>query len=134
MISAYRARQIRRLIERAVTSLTDEDALECPTLFEAWTAGAAIEIGARREYGGKLYRCEQSHTTVQEWTPDKTPALWTAIAMPGEIPVWRQPSGAQDAYRAGDRVHYPDESGPVYVSTADNNVWQPGVYGWEVTA
>ena len=41
MISAYRARQIRRLIERAVTSLTDEDALECPTLFEAWTAGAA---------------------------------------------------------------------------------------------
>lgn len=27
-------------------------------------------------------------------------------------------------------VHYPDENGPVYVSTVDNNVWEPGVYGW----
>lgn len=131
MISAYRARQLRRLIEQAVQSLDDEDALECPELFEGWTPGVYVEAGARLEYGGKLYRCEQAHTTSAEWTPDKTPALWTEVAKPGEIPVWRQPTGAQDAYQKGDKVHYPSENDPVYVSTVDNNVWAPGVYGWE---
>lgn len=134
MISAYRARQLRKLIEQAVTSLPDEDALECATLFEAWGAGIYVEAGARMEYDGKLYKCVQTHTTAAEWTPDKTPALWTEVAKPGEIPVWRQPTGAQDAYMKGDKVHYPDKDGPVYVSIVDNNVWQPGVYGWEEEA
>ena len=132
MISAYRARRLRRLIEQAVTSLPDEDALECTTLFEAWAPGVYVEAGARMAYGGKLYRCEQTHTTAAEWPPDATPALWTEVAKPGEIPVWRQPTGAQDAYMAGDKVHYPGENDPVYVSTVDNNTWAPNVYGWEV--
>ena len=50
------------------------------------------------------------------------------------IPVWSQPTGAQDAYKMGDKVHYPDADGPVYESTADDNVWEPGVYGWEQVA
>ena len=54
------------------------------------------------------------------------------MAEPGTIPIWKQPTGAQDAYMTGDKVHYPDADGPVYVSTVDNNVWQPGVYGWEL--
>lgn len=131
MISAYRARQLRKLIEQAVTSLPDEDALGCATLFEAWAPGIYVEAGARLEYGGKLYKCVQAHTTAAEWPPDSTPALWTEVAKPGEIPVWRQPTGVQDAYMTGDKVHYPGENDPVYVSTVDNNVWEPGVYGWE---
>lgn len=131
MISAYRARQLRRLIEQAVTSLPDEDALECATLFEAWSAGISVAVGDRMEYGGKLFKCVQAHTTAAEWPPDRTPALWTEVAKPGEIPVWRQPTGAQDAYMKGDKVHYPGENDPVWVSAVDNNVWEPGVYGWE---
>lgn len=131
MITAYRARQLRRLIEQAVQSLPDEDALECATLFEAWAVGISVSIGDRLEYGGKLYKCVQAHTTTAEWTPDATPALWTEVAKPGEIPVWKQPTGAQDAYMTGDKVHYPGENDPVYVSTVDNNTWAPGVYGWE---
>ena len=132
MISAYRARQLRRLIEQAVTSLPDEDALECATLFEAWRTGISAAVGVRMEYGGKLFKCVQTHTTAAEWPPDATPALWTEVAKPGEIPVWRQPTGAQDAYMTGDKVHYPGENDPVYVSTVDNNTWAPNVYGWEV--
>ena len=81
---------------------------------------------------GKLYRCVQAHTSQTDWTPDAAPALWTEVARPGEIPVWKQPSGAQDAYRKGDRVRYPDESGPVYESLTDGNVWPPDAYpeGW----
>ena len=85
-----------------------------------------------KRHGGKLYRCVQGHTSQEGWEPDKTPALWTEVALPGEIPVWKQPTGAQDAYNTGDKVHYPDKDGPVYVSTVDANVWEPGVYGWEV--
>ena len=32
-----------------------------------------------------------------------------------------------------DMVYYPDRDGEIYISTIDNNVWEPGVYGWEQT-
>lgn len=126
------ARKLRPLIEKAAASLPDEDALEGVELFPAWMDGVDYAAGERIRYGGKLYRCEQAHTAQADWTPDATPALWTEVAQPGEIPVWKQPTGAQDAYMTGDKVHYPDKDGPVYISTVDNNVWQPGVYGWEL--
>lgn len=50
------------------------------------------------------------------------------------ISVQNQPTGAQDAYAKGDKVHYPDANSPVYESTVDNNVWKPGVYSWEQVA
>lgn len=37
-------------------------------------------------------------------------------------------TGAHDAYNRGDKVSY---NGKHYISTIDNNVWEPGVYGWE---
>jgi len=127
-----RARQIRPLIEKAAASLPDEDALEAVELFPSWESGIDYTAQIRVRFGGKLYRCEQSHTSQAGWEPPSTPALWTEVAEPGTIPVWRQPTGAQDAYMAGDKVHYPDADGAVYVSTVDNNTWEPGVYGWEL--
>lgn len=123
---------LRKLIEQAAVSLPDEDALEGVELFPAWTAGKEFATDIRVGYNGKLYRCVQTHTSQIGWEPPVTPALWTEVAKPGEIPVWKQPSGAQDAYQTGDKVHYPDRDGPVYVSIMDNNVWEPTVYGWEV--
>ena len=111
---------------------TDEQALDAIGIYPAWTSGKDYALGIRVRYGEKLYRCEQAHTSQADWTPPDTPALWTEVAEPGTIPVWRQPTGAQDAYMVGDKVHYPDEDGAVYISTVDNNVWEPSVYGWEV--
>ena len=126
---------LRAMIEKSATSLPDEDALEAVELFPAWAAGKTTGInyavGDRVRYEGKLYKCVQAHTSQIGWEPDKTPALWTEVAEPGEIPVWRQPTGAQDAYQTGDKVWYPEKDTTVYVSTMDNNVWEPGVYGWE---
>lgn len=134
-----RALQLRAMIEKASVSLPDEDALEAVELFPAWAADTAYAADQRVRYNGSsgtptptLYKCVQGHTSQAGWEPDKTPALWTEVAKPGEIPVWRQPTGAQDAYNKGDRVHYPDADGPVYVSIVDANVWEPGVYGWEM--
>ena len=126
-----KARALRPMIEKAAVSLPDEDALEAVELFPAWKAETAYAVGERIRYGEKLYRCEQAHTSQAAWIPPETPALWTEVAKPGEIPVWRQPTGAQDAYMTGDKVHYPDKDGPVYMSITDNNTWLPDVFGWE---
>lgn len=125
---------LRALIEKAVKSLSDMDALECVTLFPAWEADKAYEIDDRLKYNSTLYKVVQAHTSQQDWTPDITPNLYTEVAEPGTIPVWRQPTGAQDAYRIGDKVHFPDEDGPVYVCTIDYNVYAPNVAGWELEA
>lgn len=130
MISRARAYELRAMIEKAVISLSDDDALESVELFPQWRIGFSYEIDQRIRYEGKLYRCVQSHTSQEGWEPPVTPALWTEVAKPGEIPVWKQPTGAQDAYMAGDKVHYPEATDPVYVSDVDNNVWAPNVYGW----
>ena len=126
-----KAKKLRQVIEQASVSLPDEDALEAVELFPVWAAGVRYEKPVRVQYGGKLFRCEQSHTSQAGWEPDITHAIWTEVAKPGEIPVWRQPTGAQDAYRLGAKVHYPDAAGPVWTSTIDYNTYQPGVYGWE---
>ena len=123
--------RLRDLIRQAAESLPDEDALDGVELFPAWTLDRTYEAGQRIRYGNKLYKCVQAHTSQDGWEPNVTPALWTEVAKPGEIPVWKQPTGTQDAYMKGDKVHYPDREGLVYVSTVDANVWQPGVYGWE---
>ena len=132
MISRERARLLRAMIEKAAVSLPDEDALEAIELFKAWYSGISYLAGERVRYEGKLYRCEQAHTSQVGWEPPVTPALWTEVAEPGEIPVWRQPTGAQDAYMAGDKVHYPTKEDPVYISTLDYNTYPPDIYGWEV--
>ena len=45
------------------------------------------------------------------------------------VAEWKQPTGAHDAYMAGDKVLY---KGVVYKSLIDSNVWSPDVYpnGW----
>lgn len=97
-----------------------------------WVENAEYKRGERDQYDDKLYRCEQSHTSQAGWEPPNIHALWTEIAKPGEIPVWKQPTMEQDAYMKGDKVHYPLLSSPVYVSNFDNNVWAPDVYGWDL--
>ena len=133
MISLEKARQLRAMIEKASSSLSDEDALEAEELFAVWASGTEYVAEQRIRYGGKLYRCVQGHTAQEGWEPDKTPALWTEVALPGEIPVWKQPTGAQDAYNKGDRVWYPAKFTTVYVSLIDANVYSPEAYpaGWE---
>ena len=126
------AYKLREMLHKASTSLPDEDALEAVELFPAWAAGVAYAVDQRIRYGEKLYRVVQAHTSQTGWEPPNVPALFTEVAKPGEIPEWKQPTGAQDAYMTGDLVHYPDADGPVYRCTVDNNVYAPDVYGWEV--
>lgn len=125
-----RALYLRSIIEQAAASLSDETALNAVELFPAWAADTAYEADIRVRYEGNLYRVVQAHTSQEGWEPPNVPALFTQVALPGEIPVWVQPTGAQDAYMTGDQVHYPTASGPVYESVMDYNVYDPLTYGW----
>jgi len=126
------AYKLRDMLHKASISLSDEDAIEAVELFPKWATGIDYVVDQRIRYEDKLYRVVQAHTSQEGWEPPATPALWTEVAKPGEIPVWKQPTGAQDAYMAGDKVHYPEATDPVYVSDVDNNVWAPNVYGWSL--
>lgn len=128
------AKKMRAMMERSAVSLTDEDALQAIELFPLWQPDKSYSAEERLRYSEKLYRVVQAHTSQADWTPDITPALYTEVAKPGEIPVWKQPTGAQDAYNKGDKVHYPTADDPVYESTVDANVWSPDTYGWEVVS
>lgn len=120
--------RLRNLIRKAAESLTDDDALDGVELFKPWQTDTAYVAGERLRYADKLYRVVQAHTSQADWTPDITPALYTDIADPAEEwPEWRQPTGAQDAYAAGDKVSHNDKH---WISDVDGNVWEPGVYGW----
>lgn len=115
----------------SIEQLPDESLARMAPYMEPWAAGAAYERGNVREYDELPYRCEQSHTSQAGWEPPNVPALWTQIGKPGEIPEWKQPTGAQDAYMRGDKVRH---VGKVWESLVDSNVWEPGVYGWSEVA
>ena len=131
MMTREKARQLRAMIVKAAASLADEDALQAVELFPAWKVNTSYTADQRICFGGKLYRVVQGHTSQSDWTPDVTPALYTEVAEPGTIPVWKKPTGAHDAYRIGEKVRYPDEDGDVWTCTSDYNIYEPGVFGWE---
>lgn len=123
------AYELREMLHKASTSLPDEDALKAVELFPAWESEINYAVDYRVRYGGKLYRVVQGHVSQEGWEPPNVPALFAEVAKPGEIPEWKQPTGAQDAYMTGDKVRY---NGAVWISTVNDNVWAPGVYGWEM--
>lgn len=127
------ALKLRQMIVKASASLSDEDALEAVELFKSWQTDTPYVVDERIRYDNKLYRCVQAHTSQADWTPDAIPALWTEVALPGEIPVWKRPTGVQDAYDYGDKVYYPTKDDDIYQSIYDGkNSWSPDEYpaGW----
>lgn len=137
MTKQQAAEQFRRALQMFAETLTDEQAMEIATIYPVWGAGKKYEANEVVAYGEnevgdpQLYRCLMAHTSQSDWMPDTAPSLWKAIGIAGDgVPVWSQPTGSSDAYNAGDRVHYPDADGPIYVSNIDGNVWSPDVYGW----
>lgn len=78
-VTYARAVILRPIIEQAAVSLSDGEAASVPELITAWAYPVAYAEGDRRSYGGKVHKCRQAHTSQADWTPDKTPALWTII-------------------------------------------------------
>lgn len=123
------ALRIRAIIEKAVQSLETEDALEVPTLFPEWAAGVAYTKDMKVRRSDVLYKVLQAHTSQADWTPEAAPSLFAKVLVSetGEALEWVQPDST-NPYMRGDKVLY---NGKTWQSTIDNNMWAPGVYGWE---
>lgn len=119
--------KLRDLIRKAAESLPDTDALDGVELFRPWEVDHAYTKDERIRYSEKLYRVIQPHTSQADWPPDKTPALYTEVSA-DEWPEWKQPLGSEDAYGEGAKVTHKEKH---WISNVPNNVWEPGVYGWE---
>ena len=123
------------LIRKQINTLEVDDttALRMVDFYPEWIAGQAYTVGYKVQHGGKLWRCIQSHTSQTGWEPENAPSLWAKVLIPDEnvVPEWEQPDST-NPYSAGDKVTH---NGKTWVSDIDNNVWEPGVYGWaEATA
>lgn len=118
------------LIKQQINTLTVDDntALRMVEFYPEWAAGQAYTAGYKAQRGGKLWRCLQAHTSQDGWEPESAPSLWAKVLIPDEtiIPEWEQPDST-NPYSSGDKVTH---NGKTWVSDVDNNVWEPGVYGW----
>lgn len=116
-------------MNKAAESLSDSDAAYAPRLFEQWAPGVEYPVGRRVCYIGRLYKVLIAHKSQDSWAPDISPSLFAEVLIPDstEIYDWVQP-GSTNPYMQGDKVRHNDK---IWISTIDNNIWEPGVYGWE---
>ena len=127
--------EIRKAIQLFAATLTDEaKQLTIPSVFPAYKTEVAYVIGDVFSCGDnsvgdpQLYRVLQAHTSAAQWIPGNSPSLYKAIGVTSTgTSIWVQPIGATDAYNTGDVVSH---NGIIWRSTADANVWEPGIYGW----
>lgn len=129
MNKTHMAWNMRRMMENTAKDLTDEEALEVVYAYPRWKEDTTYFVGDRVRYGDYLYKVLQEHTSQSEWTPPDAPSLFAQVlpGQDGDIGEWVQP-GSTNPYMKGDKVLH---NGKKWESIIDNNVWEPGVYGWE---
>ena len=124
---------IMKLAVKQARQVTDDaEALSLQVLYKDWEKqiGKELTVGEYINYNGVLYKVLQQHTVQDNWAPDVAPSLFAKVLVDptGEtILEWEQPDST-NPYMKGDKVKHNDK---VWQSTIDNNVWAPGVYGWE---
>lgn len=122
------AESFRSLVELAAKgrdALSDTDALDYVPYFPEWDRdGKAYTAGERLQYGGKLYKVLQAHTSQSDWTPAAAPSLFAEVLAGQDgtaVGEWVQPDST-NPYSKGDKVIH---NGYYWTSLVDNNVWEP---------
>lgn len=72
------------IIQKALPSLSDEDALKLTDYFPAWAPGIEVEAGERLQHNAWLWRVITVHTTQVGWEPDAAPSLFERLPDPSE--------------------------------------------------
>ena len=57
----------------------DQTAYRMREFYPEWESGMTLTVGHKLQYGGKLYRVIQAHTSQEGWEPENVPALWEEI-------------------------------------------------------
>ena len=116
-----KARVLRTLIEKAVQSLDDKDALECVCLYEKWDGNGKEYIeGKKLRHNGKLWRVKQTHTSQPDWIPGVAASLFDEInetnAGTSDDPI---PYNGSMVLEKGK---YYSQDGVTYLCTRDNGI------------
>ena len=120
--------KVAKIVANQVTD--DIVALEIQEFYDEWQVGISYVVGQYVRYKEVLYKVLTAHTSQEGWAPDSASSLFAKVLIDpnGEILEWEQPDSTNPHIK-GDKVTF---GGVTYVSIVDNNVWQPGIYGWEI--
>ena len=115
------AKKYRKLIEKAVQSLDDKDALECVCLYEKWDGNGKKYIENKKlRHDGKLWRVKQTHTSQPDWIPGVAASLFDEInetnAGTSDDPI---PYSGSMALEKGK---YYSQDGVTYLCTRDTGI------------
>lgn len=116
---------MRQAMQLAISSsdLAPEDYAEFADLYDAFDPEAKYKRGRMVTYEGGVYRCTKNTASTVGTAPDADPDHWERVDVAADsVEVW----GPEKSYDKGDRVHYPTEADPVYVSQKNNNTVEPG--------
>ena len=129
------ARRAARDARVAAPTAPADDVIADMALLMPWEPGN-YAVGNVRTHGGQPWRCCQAHDSTgnDAWAPGAVPALWApyhATSAKWARP-WVQPTGAHDAYQAGEYMVWTD--GQIYRCKADATVHGPDALpgSWEV--
>ena len=118
---------IRASISGLADGASDEKLIDNKAAFPHWNGnGVEYIAGDIVQDDDKLYRVIQPHTSQSDWRPKDVPALFKEISL-DEYPEWVQPTGAHDAYSKDAKCSH---NGKHWISDVDDNIWEPGVFGW----
>lgn len=71
----------RMLISAQINTLSVDEATayRMREFYPEWKSGMTLTVGYKLQYGGKLYRVIQAHTSQDDWTPDAVASLFERI-------------------------------------------------------
>ena len=121
--------KIGKIVANQVTD--DTVALTIKEFYDEWQVGINYVINQYVNYKDILYKVLTPHISQDSWMPDVSHGLFAKVLIDptGETVLdWVQPDST-NAYMEGDKVKHNEQ---IYISIVDNNVWEPGVYGWEI--
>lgn len=77
---------VRRILRKALTSLSDGDALDATALFPTWKPDTWYDMDYRIQHNGKLYKVRQGHTSSDLYEPGAvgSEALYAEVERPGQ--------------------------------------------------
>lgn len=119
---------MRQAMQLVISSsdLAPEDYAGFADLYDAFDPEAKYKRGRMVTYEGGVYRCIKNNASTIGTTPDVDSEHWERVDVTADgVEVW----GPEKSYNKGDRVHYPTEADPVYVSQKNNNTVEPGTNG-----
>lgn len=129
--AAYQALAVMSVATMDLSAKTTASVAVLSPLYPEYVEeGQFYKKGAAFIYKGRYFRASQDITTQKTWHPGDpgTTALFYEFFIADDgVVIWQDVAGEYNAYDYGDRVHYPDANGPIYVSQVNDNAYSPDV-------